>query len=139
MLFFVGTGGGTSAFAVSADRSSLQLAKRLVFNGRPFSLSLPTLCSQHGRFAGRMGFEIISLDGSLLLGLEPSDERPAVLGRSLMETMAFDESENLDSEDGHDIVLVKLCPSSGVFLWTFDTISARVFIVYAVFVHIKGS
>ena len=84
-----------------------------------------------------MGFEIISLDGSLLLGLEPSDERPVVLGRSLMETMAFDEFEKLDSEDGHDIDLVKLCPSSGVFLWAFDTISARVFIVYAIFVHIK--
>ena len=83
-----------------------------------------------------MGFVDVSLDG-FSLGLEPSDERPVVLGRSLMETMAFDESENLDNEDGHDIVLVKLCPSSGVFLWTFDTISARVFIVDAVFVHIK--
>ena len=118
--------------AASVDRSSLQLAKRLVFNGRlTRSFSLSTLCSQHGRFDGRMGFVNVSLDG-FSQGLEPSDERPVVLGRSLMETMGFDESENLDSEDGHDIVLVNLCPSSGVFLWTFDTISARVFIVYAV-------
>ena len=33
----------------------------------------------------------------------------------MIETIAFDESDSLDKEDGQDIVLAKFSPSSGCF------------------------
>jgi hypothetical protein len=102
---FDGTGSGASTLSRVGARSSLQWTKR--FEGRVMdscsALFSFALCSLHDLFAGRIAIAVVDVP---------------VRGRdgSLIETIAFDESDNLDKYDGHDIVLTKHCLSSGVFL-----------------------
>jgi len=66
--------------------------------------SLPALCSLHDRFAGRMGAALTSSSVPKTTAIVcfagfsfDADEDIPVCGReSLMETIAFDESDNLD-------------------------------------------